>query len=93
MPESSIAGAAQAILQSRDAALLGAALILVLAVLVWITKQWLSSMKACDTAKEARLADAKEYAQSGESIRNAMQANTEAIRAVLDLLRDQRAKR
>lgn len=84
MPEESMMGAAQKIL---DVGVIGAALILVLGALAWVTKQWLSEMKAKDEVQEARLADTKEHARIAEDLRNVMQGNTVAIKAVLDLYR------
>jgi len=73
-----------------DVGLVGVFLIGVLGTCGWITKQWLGTMKLLDAEKDARLADAKEYAAAGEAARSAMQANTAAIQSILEAFRDRR---
>jgi len=71
--------------------LAGSVLIFMALVLIWVTRQWLISMKATDEAKKAHLEDVKTYAMQGEATRSvleSMRSGLESVRAALEIVRD-----
>jgi len=71
--------------------LAGSMLIFMALVLIWVTRQWLLSMKATDAAKAAHLEDVKAYAMQGEATRSvleSMRSGLESVRAALEIVRD-----
>lgn len=92
MPDPVILDASRTFL---DTGVIGAAAIFLMVALWWSVRQWLKSMSALEAEKDARLADAKEYAKEGEAMRNAMTSaavamkeNTTTMQAVLEVVRD-----
>lgn len=79
MPDDSILNASR---QLIDTGVLGAVLILVIAALIWVTRQWLNTQKELSAAKQEHLETVRESAARGVEIKIAMQANTTALQAV-----------
>jgi len=77
-----------------DLGIAGAVIIVLIGFLGWTVKQWQNERKEyakkLDEEKDARLADAKEFAMLGETTRNAIAANTTAIQAMLEAFKDRK---
>jgi len=86
MPDASLVDASSAFINADP--ILGSVVVVLMVVTAWVARQWLAALKSVDAEKDARLADAKEYAASGEAMRNAMQSNTSAIQSILEVVRD-----
>lgn len=84
MPDATIINASERLL---DVGLVGVFLVFSLAALSWVIRQWMKTLRELYEEKDERLKDAKESAQISESVRNAMVANTNAIQAVLGILK------
>jgi len=85
MPDDALLGASQKIL---DVGVIGAVCILLLLGIAYAVRRYNAEQEAHQKTRDAWLADVKEYANIGESVRNQMQANTSAMQSVLEIVKE-----
>ncbi len=84
MPDGSVLEASRTLI---DFGVVGAMFVLTLAALVFCVKQWIERTRELNAEKDKRLDDAKFYMQESSTHRQAIEANTTAIRTVLDFVK------
>jgi len=85
VPDDAFLGASQKIL---DVGVIGAVCILLMIALAYIVRRYNAEQEAHQKTRDSWLADVKEYANIGESVRNQMQANTSAMQSVLEIVKE-----
>lgn len=77
-----------------DYGLLGAVTLLLMAVLVWRERTYRADLKeereAHQKTRDQHLADLKQYATIGESVRDQIKSMRDVVQAAIDILRQQR---
>lgn len=84
MPDATILSASERIL---DYSVLGAAVIFLIATVIWLTKKLFQTQDNVLAVKDAHKEDAVKFAASSESLKSAMQTQAELMKMVLDELR------
>ena len=87
LPDQAVVDASR---QFLDYGVIGSVVIFLITALWWVVRQWMAAIKDLHAEKDARRADAEKRAEDGEAMRSAVTANTAAMKAVLDNLRDRR---
>ena len=77
LPDETVTKAADAFLNADP--VLGAVIVVLLAVVVYLGKMLKDTLKAVNDEKDKRLDDAKAYSKDAETTRNQLAANTNAI--------------
>ena len=73
-----------------DYGLLGLTCFFLMLALAWVVRQWQAEQKSHQATRDARISDLKEHNADRMAIREAMTANTAAMNAVLDAVKERR---
>lgn len=80
MPDASILDANRTLVEQWGAA--GAVIVLLVAALAWVVRQWLKTQQLVYAQQEARISEAKAYASVLEESKTIQAANVQALQAL-----------